>query len=188
MVSEIVTALATGAIAWFTWELRRSTDKLWKAGEETAARQLRAYVSVSSKELTGVFTGATPTIALTVKNAGQTPATHVTAWCRIHMVEWPSSSEPAIETTNLEEGSMTIIGPGQCVNIGANLHGPLAAVDVVSLRPGGDYRLLIKGQIKYRDTFGDSHLTTFKLRSWGVSDSADGPAECRWAESGNELD
>ena len=29
-----ITALATAAIAWFTLTLRRSTDKLWKAGEQ----------------------------------------------------------------------------------------------------------------------------------------------------------
>jgi hypothetical protein len=43
-----ITALATIAIAWFTWSLRRSTDKLWDAGErqielarETSAAQSR---------------------------------------------------------------------------------------------------------------------------------------------------
>jgi hypothetical protein len=43
-----ITALATIAIAWFTWSLRRSTDKLWEAGErqielarETSAAQSR---------------------------------------------------------------------------------------------------------------------------------------------------
>ena len=38
-----ITALATIAIAWFTWSLRRSTDKLWDAGE----RQLKLLAETS---------------------------------------------------------------------------------------------------------------------------------------------
>lgn len=40
-----ITALATIAIAWFTWTLRKSTDRLWKAGDE----QLK-FVKESSAE------------------------------------------------------------------------------------------------------------------------------------------
>lgn len=191
MTPEYLTAVATVVIAGFTFALWRSTDKLWKAGENTARRQLRAYLNVASYELTGVFTSAKPAIKLTIKNAGKTPATRVSTWCRIHMVEWPCSEEPTIETTNFAEGSMVIVGPGQTISIGDTLPGQLAAPDVVRLRPGpvgGGLRLLIKGQVKYYDTFGDPHVTTFRLWSWGVSESADGPAECRWAESGNEQD
>jgi hypothetical protein len=187
MGAELVTAVATCAIAVFTYTLWRSTNKLWEAGEANANRQLRAYVSVSAKELTGVFTGATPTIVLTVTNAGHTPATHVMSWCRIHFVEWPCKEEPCIETTNLSEGSISILGPGQPTNIGDDLRRYLTAEEVVKLRPKGGYRLLIKGQIAYRDVFGDSHLTMFRLLSWGVGDSADGEVECRWADSGNEM-
>lgn len=191
MTPEYLTAIATCVIAGFTYALWRSTDKLWKANENTSRRQLRAYLNVESYELTGVFTSAKPTINLTIKNAGQTPATRVSTWCRIHVVERPCNEEPAVETTNLAEGSMVIVGPGQSIGVGDTLLGPLAAPDVVRLRPGqdgGGLRLLIKGQIKYYDTFGDAHVTTFRLWSWGVSESADGPAECRWAESGNEQD
>ena len=33
----LITAIATGFIAWFTLSLRRSTDKLWDAGERQIA-------------------------------------------------------------------------------------------------------------------------------------------------------
>jgi len=41
-----ITALATIAIAWFTWSLRRSTDKLWDAGE----RQLKLLDDTSAAQ------------------------------------------------------------------------------------------------------------------------------------------
>ena len=41
-----ITALATIAIAWFTWSLRRSTDKLWDAGE----RQLKLLADTSAAQ------------------------------------------------------------------------------------------------------------------------------------------
>jgi hypothetical protein len=41
-----ITALATIAIAWFTWSLRRSTDKLWDAGE----RQLQLLSETSASQ------------------------------------------------------------------------------------------------------------------------------------------
>ena len=54
-----ITALATIAIAWFTWSLRRSTDKLWDAGERQIAlvrqvstaqsRDMEASIQASSR-------------------------------------------------------------------------------------------------------------------------------------------
>jgi hypothetical protein len=45
-LSVAITALATIAIAWFTWSLRRSTDKLWDAGE----RQLKLLADTSAAQ------------------------------------------------------------------------------------------------------------------------------------------
>ncbi|SHH01182.1 hypothetical protein [Bradyrhizobium erythrophlei] len=45
-LSVAITALATIAIAWFTWSLRRSTDRLWDAGE----RQLKLLAETSAAQ------------------------------------------------------------------------------------------------------------------------------------------
>jgi hypothetical protein len=46
-----ITALATIAIAWFTLTLRRSTDKLWKAGDKQL-RLLKRSADISERALT----------------------------------------------------------------------------------------------------------------------------------------
>ncbi|MGB9364935.1 MAG: hypothetical protein WCE79_02865 [Xanthobacteraceae bacterium] len=49
----ILTALATIAIAWFTWTLRRSTDKLYEAGErQIAVARDSAEAAIEANKLT----------------------------------------------------------------------------------------------------------------------------------------
>src|SRR6202035_1762513 len=43
---EVVTAVATVFIAWFTLTLKRSTDKLWTAGSEALGVTERAFVYI----------------------------------------------------------------------------------------------------------------------------------------------
>jgi hypothetical protein len=87
--SGALTALATIAIAWFTWTLRQSNEKLWGATKiaADAAKQSadalvtaeRAYVSVKQPETKLIFDHQSRTlISLRVwvvwKNSGSTPA------------------------------------------------------------------------------------------------------------------
>ena len=83
--SAAITAAATIAIAWFTLTLRRSTDRLWEAGErqlehlkEISQQQLGAYVGVESCEVVSADWGNTFIVEVRIKNAGQTPAFNVT--------------------------------------------------------------------------------------------------------------
>lgn len=76
-----ITALATIAIAWFTLSLRRSTDRLWYAGERSAIvqrnigeAQVRAYVSIKSANIYFIGDDALPFIEMTASNSGQSPA------------------------------------------------------------------------------------------------------------------
>jgi hypothetical protein len=46
-----ITAVATIAIAWFTYTLRQSTDRLWKAGDDQL-KQIRRSANISERALT----------------------------------------------------------------------------------------------------------------------------------------
>jgi hypothetical protein len=89
----VLTALATVAIAWFTFTLRRSTDRLWEAGEgqlrvakdsadaakassEALARMERAYLflSVVVAHLGGKGVDHRVSVQFHFKNYGRTPA------------------------------------------------------------------------------------------------------------------
>jgi hypothetical protein len=57
----LITAFATIAIAWFTWTLRNSTERLWLASERHSERELRAFVfakavGVTPNTLTKAYT------------------------------------------------------------------------------------------------------------------------------------
>jgi hypothetical protein len=84
-LGSVITALATIAIAWFTWTLKRSTDNLWdvtRKGEERQQKDTRilqrAYISV---EPGGVhkFRDGTDRFSceIIMRNAGNLPARNI---------------------------------------------------------------------------------------------------------------
>jgi len=86
-IEGALTALATLAIAWFTLSLRESTDALYDAGEkqrrlseDTARRQLRAYVGIDGLEFELVGEAF---VVLYIKNYAQTPSHDVTSYANV---------------------------------------------------------------------------------------------------------
>jgi hypothetical protein len=87
-----ITALATVAIGIFTLTLKLSTDRLWIASEkqrqlyeDTAKRQLRAYLSIELAVRDGPHQLVPEFKAkITFKNCGQTPAYEGTLWMNIY--------------------------------------------------------------------------------------------------------
>jgi hypothetical protein len=76
----LITALATIAIACFTYTLKKSTDRLWDASErqlghleDTAARELRAYIGLIRHDMNL----ARHEFIIVIRNDGQTPARQV---------------------------------------------------------------------------------------------------------------
>ena len=67
----LITAIATGFIAWFTFTLRNSTERLWLASERHSERELRAFVfakaiAITPNTLTHAYTGAQGTYEVPV--------------------------------------------------------------------------------------------------------------------------
>jgi len=99
-----VIALGTVLIAIFTYVLYRSTDKLWEAGERqlkhlenTAQRQLRAYVvakayDFDTEKIVGSENGAEMvTVKIAIKNTGQTPAHDLRVVSKTELLRHPIS-------------------------------------------------------------------------------------------------
>jgi hypothetical protein len=80
----VITALATIAIAAFTYSLRQSTDRLKDSGEKQIAEarrigeaQVRAYVDIRAVVVIFIDLGigdVQPLVKITIKNTGQSPA------------------------------------------------------------------------------------------------------------------
>ena len=104
-----VTATATAFIAWFTWTLKRSTDRLWQASKDqleasdaASKRQLRAYVGITGAPIDN----RNPSrwiVGVDYWNHGATPAHNVTGSLSVQLMaiepypafpaaeEWPGS-------------------------------------------------------------------------------------------------
>jgi hypothetical protein len=112
-----ITALATFLIALFTLTLWQSTNKLWdgaekerKLSEDTAKRQLRAYVHVEDVIISLVRTEFYPLIQIIIKNFGATPARLIVNRC----VCAPFPKEQAkFELINDSRGEIEDLAPTQ---------------------------------------------------------------------------
>lgn len=97
--SAAITALATLAIGAFTLQLKRSTDKLFDAGEkqrivseaanaiarETGHAQVRAYLTCSAAKYR--IYGTTIFIDIALTNVGQSPARSVSVSGKLHLAD-----------------------------------------------------------------------------------------------------
>lgn len=93
-------------IAIFTAVLGLATAFLWKAtkalvdgANDTAERQLRAYVMIESVRLEDFEVGRRPFARVTLRNSGATPAHQLTHWCMMgfdafpHTLPFPTSDD-----------------------------------------------------------------------------------------------
>jgi hypothetical protein len=104
----IVTFLLFGATIALWW----STRRLVRGAEQTAERQLRAYVFPIEAGLKKLNIGNVPEYRVIIKNTGQTPAYMVRHIDRFAFVEFPLKKplpEPIVTSENF---TRTHLGPG----------------------------------------------------------------------------
>jgi hypothetical protein len=161
------TALATIAIASFNWTLWQSTEKLWIAGEkqrklaeETAERQLRAYVFIDGGSIQ-IRRTEKGRIFLTgyveFKKFGQTPAYNVNQWVRMEIFDnEPDNYCSATGITN------SAIGPGGTTVSPVNQGVSESDIQDINAR-----RKIVSvwGEIAYIDAFGKRQSFRFYNRN-----------------------
>ena len=167
----VITAIFTGFIAWFTWTLRRSTDKLWEAGERTLIAAHRPWV-----EIIGVVAGplifdeqgARLSLSVNIKNVGNTPALNVVLATSVSL-EFNLLEEQRMfckQVKNWAGRSGPTMFPDRTESLGANLPISKADIEKNPLRPPGKTRPFIFpnliGCIDYmRTPEGGHHQTRF---------------------------
>jgi hypothetical protein len=166
-----VTALATIAIAGFTLTLKGATDRLWDAGErqrelaeDTAERQLRAYVHIVGKDF--LIQGEEHerfVNQFSVLNAGQTPAYKL----RIDSVTkpLPRPLPDDFDFSFMPEGrnrSVTMVGPGRNMGHDSLADTILTPAEMIRIKSADSgVRLYSFGTIRYEDCFGKPRFTNF---------------------------
>jgi hypothetical protein len=154
----------TMLLVFVTGWLVLATTRLWQGAEDTAQRQLRAYVAVYGTH----FKAASERFEshLEIKNTGQTPARN----CRIItvsciMLHPPTEGFDFTSVNPITEPSVTVLAAGQRT-------GSLAYFDKTeftneeiaeAMKENGWLRIYSYGNVTYDDVFGNSHWTNFCL-------------------------
>jgi hypothetical protein len=170
-LSALITALATAVIAWYTWALRDSTNRLWKAGQ----RQFEMegpflHPVIKSKNFIGFNALDDPRVAsevsfrpeasFTIRNVGRSPAllksvaAKMDHWTK--MVEAPRVDhlarydvEPVIELG--EEAKQVFT---------ERVTTPIDKDAFESLKSGNSH-LFLYGEIAFSDLLGVDYVQTF---------------------------
>jgi hypothetical protein len=161
------TVVATIFIAAFTGTLWWSTRKLWRAGERqlthlenTAKRQLRAYIAATITECDepetreGIFN-----FHIEIKNTGQTPTHDLQVIFRTAVVAHPFSDNFDFTIPNMKNASVSVLGAQQVTlsHSHSDSMTPETWQQISSENSGR--RLCTYGTIRYRDIFNDVHYT-----------------------------
>lgn len=169
---ESVTAAGTIALAFLTLVLAGGTIFLWlatrrlvKDSENTAQRQLRAYVFVTEVKVTRWPSGQH--IAVQFKNAGQTPAYELTISADKVITGYPLN----VDLISSNKKPCGALGAGLYSHF--TLTGFSLTDDQRQEMSKGKLAVYVFGRIDYKDTFDRAHWTTF--RHIGGGDTPFGP-------------
>lgn len=165
---EAVIAVFTVLIATGTWLLFRAARDLVRTAEETAQRQLRAYVSIEGhmspeEHLKPILNrGGNSRIPLKVVNRGQTPAYRVKVWVRTQVASFPLTEILAKEPPPELTFSRMALGPGAHITIDALMKGPWP-IGHYELLTSGKAGIYVFGKAWYRDAFERDQWTEFRM-------------------------
>ena len=176
-LSPLITAFATAVIAWYTWALRNSTNRLWEAGQrqfELEGPFLHPVIQSHSAIAEGlkffsIFNHPTSLVgpvaseaSFTIRNVGRSPALLKSVAAKMdhwtEMVEEPRIDylvryevEPVIEPG--DETKQVFTEP---VSI------PIDRAAFESLKSGNSH-LFLYGEIAFSDLLGEDYVQTFRF-------------------------
>lgn len=168
----------------FSARATRAATQQVKIAEETAERQLRAYVMTGAFDVEGIADGKTPSVTIELKNSGQSPARHMTSRLDIALLENPP---PVSKFTlkGIETNSRSPVAPGGSYAVTVFLDRPISDQDIIVLK-GGRWALYVWGQIDYIDAFDKPRWTTFRA-VFGKQQIAEEPYHMGVCEDGNDI-
>jgi len=181
--SGTLLAILTGLLVIFTARLWVSTSRLWSAAvehaghaeraikvtEDTAERQLRAYVWVKATELHDLQPGAFPWVKVEIRNAGQTPAYDMLVSAGCLAMSYPLPQNTPFPTIRHARATRMVLHPGTDPPFEAiagtrpamNLPNGLLLQQVQALIQGRQMRLFVFVLVTYRDAFNKQRETRF---------------------------
>jgi hypothetical protein len=182
-ITDTLLVVFTFVLSVATVFLWLSTRRLVKGAENTAERQLRAYVFSERARIEDAFSPKGGSVLVVIKNFGQTPAYDHSVTFDYLLVgkgERCPANEP--RQTALSRGHMAPSVPkGINISLRAWGSGERAALE------SGDQILYVFGRIRYTDAFEKRRSTCFCYAFGGVYGSSDS-ADLVTAEHGHDSD
>jgi hypothetical protein len=163
--AAVASAKSTAALATATAEHAGHAEQAIRVAEETAERQLRAYVFVAQATITDPD-GIDPRLDIRSRNFGQTPAYDVLA---SGIVRGFNSHDARLFPDPPKDSGLSrfVFGPNQEASKAFELKTLLNGNTTESLRSRGQHILYAWGEIIYRDVFKNSRHTKYRLSIGG---------------------
>lgn len=164
-IQLIVGGIGVGSVIFTimqTQEVLKRAGIANKIAEDTANRQLRAYVTTEDHAIAGFWRNGPTVLHLKVWNRGQTPAYNVRIWSTVTgtLVD-PDNTKIFKKVDQNFRQSRAVIGPGQSIVHDNDCQSPLDEAVYIGVVLG-EIKLVYGGVVTYRDAFGKRHFTTFK--------------------------
>jgi hypothetical protein len=165
----LATLLAAGAAAIFakvaadhTKRAADAADRQVVISDDTARRQLRAYVDFRDVSVSSFRPGATCRFSAKIYNSGQTPAYDVKCICTLHAEADSNGVKAKVRFQSQDRSdARNVVSPGQDSLIFAEVHDFISDEVIIKLKKDS-YGIVFAGVLSYRDAFGKLHRSTFK--------------------------
>ncbi len=172
-------AVFTVVLALSTFFLWRSTENLVHGAEDTAQRQLRAYVSVVAVQLYQFGTEKPVIGGLEIVNNGQTPAYKITATINVGT---------GLTKSAAPRGPLAL-DPKAKIYLWGATESPLTQDDYDAVVRSAA-SIFVYGEIRYVDAFGKNHFSRFRYTYGGdgVAPTPGTSLTVSPSQEGNESD
>jgi len=165
--------LVADPIAFFTFLLFLATVALWLAtrrlvqgAEDTALRQLRAYVSIKLDEKLFYDSNGLLNAPFITKNHGVTPANFMLCSLQIGLFRFPLDTELDPHSYP-STSSNTALFPGEQVRHYATFPSKLNQAEIQAIEKS-EGSIYVWGEVRYKDAFGIQRSTQFRMYSTGA--------------------
>ncbi|HTF75751.1 MAG TPA: hypothetical protein VK620_15715 [Bradyrhizobium sp.] len=192
---ERLTGWGTIAIAIVTLAIAVLAYCTLKSSEESTKRSERAYLFAAPNNAYNVSPGSNPLQGyLLIGNSGKTFGRIIDWQFGVNILE-PDNSERIESLGRLErEAGNPVIWPG-LPHVAFRTLRPVSDAEFQMMQTAkGDKRIYVFGFIKYRDVFGDPHMTTFCHMYFGKEMAPDQPTgiyletQVKYCEKHNDAD
>lgn len=164
MVASLLAVGISGLAVYWVKRTFEVTREMAADSREVGQRQIRAYVSAAVSSTRDVIEGQTPTFMIKVSNSGQSPARRCIVRAGVFMTHGNGDDLPIRIPPPIPNGSVSYIPAGSSVVLMRHIQTPLGQVQIALLQ-NSTFKFVLAGYIIYRDVFGKTRRSTFKMES-----------------------